>query len=1095
MLAGPLPERRVRRAAAAHRLGPGHRHAHRPAAAPSGSPSPAAAPSPTAGCSACSSPAGEGARPPGRRARRGDGLRVAGRRRVHPRLVVVADRGHHPRPGAGHARRPDSPASCRSGTATRSAGRPSWAAPSARSSASSSALHARGGARARVRAAGLDEWAADNLLAYLAEQREATRPRARRPHDRRRAVPRRARRLAGRRALAVRRTGARAVGAVRRGPACASGSASTSRPCTATTASCFRLPDLEFDDGAAPAERSPSSSPLEPDDVSDLVTAARSAGRRCSRRGSGSARPGRCCCRDAAPTGASRSGSSGSARPSCSRWPASTPRFPIVLETVRECVQDVFDVPGLVELMRDIAVAARSRLVEVETADAVTVRAQPAASATSRSSSTRATRRWPSAGPPPSRSTRRCWPSCSAGARAPRCATCSTPRPLSPHRGRAAAAGARAAAAATPRTSPTCSACSGRCRTRRSWTGRRRGRRRHGGRADLAGRARERPPRHRGPDRGRGALGRGRGRRPAARRARHRPAGRGARGVPRAGRPTRSATWSPGTPAPTARSRPHDGRPPGSGSAPAVVTRRAAPAGRRRPGGRGRAAADRAGGGGTARDFCDAEVLRHAAAPLAGGAAAEVEPVPAVDLARFLPAWQGVGGAAARHRGRGARGRAARPAPSSRPAPSRRWCCPAGSRGYTPGPARRADRRPARCSGAGTARCPATTAGSSLHLADTRHADPARARRRARADRGCTRRCSTRSAAAGRSSSARSSDAVGSHRRPGRRSIADAVGPGLGRARSPTTRSAPLRARLGRRPHGAPATPVGAARHALRRPRPRRWARCPGGGPAPAGPRCPPAPGHRRRPAAGRCCPPRETDATVRAHATRARRCSTGYGVRDPRGGRGRGRRRRLRRRSTGCWRPSRTPGGCAAATSSRAWARRSSRPAGAVDRLRARAARCPGPATRTWTCRPRPDFRDGPAQRAPRTGPGPWCWPPPTRPTPTGRPCPGPSATGEAAGAPPGPQGGRAGRARRRGADALRRAWRPDAAVLDRRAGAAAVRGGRARTRGPRGRPRAASRWRRPTARSVLGSGHPLAAALAAAGFHATPRGLRLRR
>jgi len=40
--------------------------------------------------------------------------------------------------------------------------------------------------------------------------------------------------------------------------------------------------------------------------------------------------------------------------------------FPIVLETVRECLQDVFDVPGLVDLMR--AVAARSvRLVEVET--------------------------------------------------------------------------------------------------------------------------------------------------------------------------------------------------------------------------------------------------------------------------------------------------------------------------------------------------------------------------------------------------------------------------------------------------------------------------------------------------------------------------------------------------------------------------------------------------------------------------------------------------------------------------------------------------------------------------------------------------------
>ncbi|HLK43065.1 MAG TPA: hypothetical protein VKV34_06965, partial [Thermoleophilia bacterium] len=40
--------------------------------------------------------------------------------------------------------------------------------------------------------------------------------------------------------------------------------------------------------------------------------------------------------------------------------------FPIVLETVRECLQDVFDVPGLVELLRDIE-ARRVRVVQVET--------------------------------------------------------------------------------------------------------------------------------------------------------------------------------------------------------------------------------------------------------------------------------------------------------------------------------------------------------------------------------------------------------------------------------------------------------------------------------------------------------------------------------------------------------------------------------------------------------------------------------------------------------------------------------------------------------------------------------------------------------
>ena len=43
------------------------------------------------------------------------------------------------------------------------------------------------------------------------------------------------------------------------------------------------------------------------------------------------------------------------------------PDFPIVLETVRECLQDVYDVPTLTELMGRIA-QRRVRLVEVETA-------------------------------------------------------------------------------------------------------------------------------------------------------------------------------------------------------------------------------------------------------------------------------------------------------------------------------------------------------------------------------------------------------------------------------------------------------------------------------------------------------------------------------------------------------------------------------------------------------------------------------------------------------------------------------------------------------------------------------------------------------
>ncbi|WP_129666553.1 DNA glycosylase AlkZ-like family protein, partial [Phytoactinopolyspora endophytica] len=43
--------------------------------------------------------------------------------------------------------------------------------------------------------------------------------------------------------------------------------------------------------------------------------------------------------------------------------------FPILLETMRECLQDVYDLPGLTQLMRDVA-AGQIRVVEVETPQA-----------------------------------------------------------------------------------------------------------------------------------------------------------------------------------------------------------------------------------------------------------------------------------------------------------------------------------------------------------------------------------------------------------------------------------------------------------------------------------------------------------------------------------------------------------------------------------------------------------------------------------------------------------------------------------------------------------------------------------------------------
>ena len=44
--------------------------------------------------------------------------------------------------------------------------------------------------------------------------------------------------------------------------------------------------------------------------------------------------------------------------------------FPVVLESMRECLQDVFDLPGLVGLMRDLGSRGRCKLVEVETPSA-----------------------------------------------------------------------------------------------------------------------------------------------------------------------------------------------------------------------------------------------------------------------------------------------------------------------------------------------------------------------------------------------------------------------------------------------------------------------------------------------------------------------------------------------------------------------------------------------------------------------------------------------------------------------------------------------------------------------------------------------------
>ena len=89
-----LPLRRVRRAAAAHRVGPGGGHDQGPArGAAAGGDERRHDPRPRALRRA---PA---RRPPRRGARRGDGLRGAARPDVPARRLDLADRGDHPRPG------------------------------------------------------------------------------------------------------------------------------------------------------------------------------------------------------------------------------------------------------------------------------------------------------------------------------------------------------------------------------------------------------------------------------------------------------------------------------------------------------------------------------------------------------------------------------------------------------------------------------------------------------------------------------------------------------------------------------------------------------------------------------------------------------------------------------------------------------------------------------------------------------------------------------------------------------------------------------------------------------------------------------------
>jgi ATP-dependent Lhr-like helicase len=232
-------------------------------------------------------------------------------------------------------------------------------------------------ARARVSATGLDAWAADNLLTYLDEQREAT---GHVPDDRTIVVERFRDEIGDWRVAVHSPFGAQvhAPWALCVAARMRERFGVDVQAMHGDDGIVFRLPDIEFDAGSGSSAKGSTGlgSPglgnelmsliaLDADEVHDLVTAEIGGSalfaarfRECAARALllPRRRPDR---RQALWQQRQRSAQLLTV---ASQYAS----FPIILETVRECVQDVFDVPGLSALMAEID-SRKVRLVEVET--------------------------------------------------------------------------------------------------------------------------------------------------------------------------------------------------------------------------------------------------------------------------------------------------------------------------------------------------------------------------------------------------------------------------------------------------------------------------------------------------------------------------------------------------------------------------------------------------------------------------------------------------------------------------------------------------------------------------------------------------------
>ncbi|QBI53267.1 putative ATP-dependent helicase Lhr [Streptomonospora litoralis] len=223
----------------------------------------------------------------------------------------------------------------------------------------------------RARGAGLDEWAAANLVGYLAEQAEAT---GRVPDERTIVVERFRDELGDWRAVVHSPLGARvhAPWALVIGARLRERFGLDAQVVHGDDGIVVRLPDVEEDSGGGARGRSGSagvglaeSLVVAPEEVEDAVTAELGGSalfaarfRECAARALllPRRRPGR-----RMPLWQQRQRSA-QLLSVAGRFGS----FPIVLEAVRECLRDVFDVGGLAELMADVR-ARRVRVVEVET--------------------------------------------------------------------------------------------------------------------------------------------------------------------------------------------------------------------------------------------------------------------------------------------------------------------------------------------------------------------------------------------------------------------------------------------------------------------------------------------------------------------------------------------------------------------------------------------------------------------------------------------------------------------------------------------------------------------------------------------------------